>query len=234
MHKLVFSHSQNVTEDIKTFWFKPADQYFYLPGQYTFVRVPHPDMDNRGDTRLLSFFSSITEDAVGFAVKFCENGSTYKQALVRLKPGDTILTAEPMGDFVLPKDPQVPLLFVSAGVGSAPVRSIIKWLMDTGEQRPVQMLYAARSSADLAFLPTFICYPMTFTPILTQPNPTWRGETGHLDAQRVMKLATITPQTLIFISGTSDFVDEIASGLEATGTPGQRIIRDAFTGYPQL
>ena len=56
-----------------------------------------------------------------------------------------------MGDFVLPKDTTLPLVFVAGGIGVTPIRSMVKWLTDTDQKRTIHVIYAARSLPEIAF-----------------------------------------------------------------------------------
>src|SRR5690349_12906121 len=121
---VIFDHAEDTADHIKTFWFKPEKPVKYTAGQFTEIYLPHDNADNRGQRRWFTVSSSPTDPMVSITTKFAtEHGSTFKQTLAALKPGTPLKLADPMGDFVLPKDPSIPLIFVAGGIGVTPMHS---------------------------------------------------------------------------------------------------------------
>jgi hypothetical protein len=75
----------------------------FTPGQYLEWTLPHAKADSRGNRRTFSIASSPADSEVHLAIKTYEPSSTYKQALLKLEPGQTIRVAHPAGDFTLPR-----------------------------------------------------------------------------------------------------------------------------------
>jgi len=50
----------------------------------------------------------------------------------------------PFGDFVLHQERTTPVVLISAGVGQTPLLSMLKHLVESGSQRPIRYLHAAR------------------------------------------------------------------------------------------
>jgi ferredoxin-NADP reductase len=223
---------EDIARNIKTFWFKPEVRIEYVAGQFTELFLPHDNPDARGQKHWFTISSSPTDNPLfSITTKFADDrSSTFKQTLHNLKPGVRLQFAEPMGDFVLPKDKRIPLLFVVGNIGITPVHSMLKYLSDTGEERLVKLLYNVPTEADIAFRDLFEHYPtMQFHPILTRPSHTWTGETGRVDISRIVRAAD--PHTLIYLSGPEPMVETLNNGLKAAGIPGRRLITDFFHGY---
>ena len=100
--------------------------------------------------------------------------------------------ASPMGDFVLPKDPSIPLVFVAGGIGCTPYHSIIKDLQLSGDSRDIILLYAANKLEDVAFREVFDKLGNKFKIVLKNPGPDWDGNVGQLDANMIKELGTVT------------------------------------------
>src|SRR6185436_20097378 len=130
-----------------------------------------------------------------------EHGSTFKQTLAALQPGAIVDIAEPMGDFVLPKDMTIPLVFIGGGIGITPFHSMSKWLQDTDEQRNIRMLYAANHLEEVAFRDLFESVTQDLKIILSDPPADWRGLTGHLTAEKIQELIPDLIAQRIYISG---------------------------------
>src|SRR5260370_23357793 len=112
-----------------------------------------------------------------------------------------------MGDFVLPKDASIPLVFVAAGIGSSPYASIIKWLLGRGEQRAIQLIYSAGQPDDFIFSELWRQYPLEYVPVLTRPASNWHGETGRLSVTRVLEIIGPMSNKLIYLAGPQSMIE---------------------------
>lgn len=230
--RVTFDHVDNIAENIRMFWFRADRKPRHIAGQFIELRLPHEPKDKRGERRWFTLSSSPTEDLLAITTKFAsENGSSFKVALSGLEPGAEVDMAEPMGDFILPKDPSTPLLFVAGGIGVTPMRSMIKFLTDSGESRPITLLYAANSPGELAFTDLFESAPITFIPVVSNDADAWTGQTGTLDAQRILDLGKPTDDTLIYLSGPEPMIESLESGLKDLGVNKKRLKTDFFPGY---
>ncbi|HSX17465.1 MAG TPA: FAD-dependent oxidoreductase [Patescibacteria group bacterium] len=232
---VTFDHAEDIAESIKTFWFKPEQPVRYIAGQYTEMYLPHPDHDNRGERRWFTVSSSPTDPMVSITTKFArENSSTFKQTLASLAPGAQLKLADPMGDFVLPKDPTIPLVFVAGGIGVTPFHSMIKYLSDTGERRNIHMIYAVTHIMELAFQPLFKDYGLRLSVVVKEPPASYRGITGSLEAADILQLAPDDGNTLYYLSGPEPMVEAFTKGIKHQGVNKHRIVSDYFPGYLQF
>src|SRR4051812_34213512 len=127
--KAIFDHSQPEAANITTFFFRPEKPVQYTAGQFTELYLPHNNPDKRGIKRWFTISSSPSEELLSITTKFTpEKGSSFKETLRKLVPGTEVHLEEPMGDFVLPKLIQTPLIFVAGGIGITPFHSILEWL----------------------------------------------------------------------------------------------------------
>src|SRR5688572_28479949 len=193
---VILDHTEDIAENIKTFWFKPAKPVHYVAGQFTELYLPHDGADDRGTRRWFTLSSSPTEPLVSITTKFSDPGSSFKRTLAGLKPGTALALASPMGDFVLPKDASRPLVFVAGGMGITPMRSMIKYLLDCHEQRDIHLIYAVTKREELAFEPLFTAYGLKFTTVIKNPPQGYTGEAGSLSAERILQLAPKGENTL--------------------------------------
>jgi glycine betaine catabolism B len=232
---VVFDHSEDIARNIKSFWFKPERRVEYIAGQFTELYLPHDNPDDRGIRRWFTLSSSPTDQMVSITTKFATHqGSTFKRQLAALKPGTPLKLADPMGDFVLPKDPSIPLVFVAGGMGITPMHSMVKWLQDTGEQRHIHLMYAVTELADLCFEPLFRQYPMTFTPIIKNLPAGHPGETGSLSTDRILQLAGNDDRVLIYLSGPEPMIETFYKELKNKGISEERLVTDYFPGYARF
>lgn len=229
-------HIEDIASSIKTFWFKPEKPVHYTAGQFTELFLPHEGADDRGIKRYFTLSSSPSEPLLSITTKHAaENGSTFKNTLFGLRPGTELVMAEPMGDFVLPKDTTIPLVFVAGGIGVTPMRSMTKWMLDTGESRIVHLLHAANSPSELAFYDLFKQkYGGNFIPVVKEADNNWEGEVGSLTPERVKDLIGSDARTLVYLSGPEPMLEAFAAELKQSGVDDHRIVTDYFPGYTKF
>src|SRR6266568_8903150 len=100
---------------------------------------------------MFTMASSPTEKEIHIGVKFSEPSSKFKRALLAMQPGDAVEVGQIAGDFTLPKDPAQKLVFVAGGIGVTPFRSMLKYLLDTGQKRDIVVLYVVTRPGDLVY-----------------------------------------------------------------------------------
>lgn len=233
--RVTLDHTEEIAHNIRTFWFRPDSPVRYEAGQFIELTIPHDNPDKRGIKRWFTLSSSPSEELVAITTKYAiEKSSTFKETLFTLDPGVSIMMSEPMGDFVLPKDKSVPLVFIAGGVGITPIRSMIKWLSDKQEQRTVHLLYASNTVDELAFRDLFDSYGAPTDLIVNQAPKNWQGSTGRLDGTKILELAPDVDRKLYYISGPEPMVESLAKDLAAHGVDKRKIVGDYFPNYGEI
>jgi len=233
--KAILDHVDNTATNIKTFWFRPERPVRYTAGQFTELYLPHSSPDNRGDKRWFTISSSPTDELISITTKYAAEGSSsFKRCLFGLKPGAQVSLADPMGDFVLPKDPAIPLVFVAGGIGVTPIHSMVKYLADREEERDITLIYGANKQRDVSFASLFRRFPLDFVPIIKEPSKSWKGESGVITVERVVEAAQESPNSLVYLSGPEPMIKALVDGLKKAGVNKHRIVTDFFPGYSHL
>ena len=231
--QVVFNHRHDEAPNIATFYFQPERHLQYTAGQYIELRFPHESADNRGQKRWFTLSSSPTEPLLSITTKFAsEHGSGFKQALRKLQPGNTLHMSEPLGDFVLPKLLQTPLVFVAGGIGITPFHSILSWLSATNEKRPITMLYGVNTEDEIIFQDTLHKAQQHAVIVVNNPSPAWGGERGLITPELVMGIGRPTPESLVYISGPEPMVQKLSKDLVHVGLNRQQLVVDEFLNYP--
>lgn len=230
--RATFDHTDTLRPDVLTFWFRPDTLPRFEPGQFTEIRLPHADVDSRSDRREFSISSQPGEPLIAITTNFAAtNGSSFKRALRKLQPGDTITYTEPMGDFVLPKDPSIPLVFVAVGIGSVPYAAMVQWLLDHHERRPIQLVYAESKPTEFLYGDLWQRYSLERIPIVSQPVDGWSGLTGRVTAGRLLKIIGPLKNKLIYSAGPQSFIEPFYGSLLDIGIPRGQLLLDYFSGY---
>lgn len=217
-------HIETLSPHIRTYWFRPGQPFRHVAGEFTELYVPHADTDERGDRRWFTISSSPSEPLIGITTRFeARDGSSFKRALQRLRPGEQVSLAEPMGDFVLPKDKTIPLVFVAGGLGITPIHSIVSYLATQNEQRTIQLFRAAASPAEEIFARELQQYPLVY-------HCFYASGGQRLTADNI--LLAIQDTSLVYLSGPEGFIQKLSADLQKNGVQKRRIITDLFPGYP--
>lgn len=233
--KAVFDHKEPETNNIFTFYFKPEDPVQYTAGQYTRLTLDHPHPDDRGTRRWFTLSSSPTDEYLTITTKFADkDGSTFKKALRKLKEGSEVDMASPMGDFVLPKLLQTPLIFVAGGIGITPFHSMFRYLSYTDEQRPIKFIYGVRSEDEIIFQKDMDDAGVHATIVVSEPSAAWGGERGRITAEMIVGLEQPTEDTLIYLSGPEPMLEALEQDLKKQGIKEEQIVTDFFPGYTSL
>ncbi len=234
--KVVLDHTEDIASNIKSFWFKPEQPIRYDAGQFIELFIPHDNPDDRGIKHWFTLSSSPTDTPlVSITTKFAaERSSTFKQALRMLQPGDELTMSDPMGDFVLPKDPTRPLLFIAAGIGVTPFHSIIKSLVDSKQQRDISIIYGARVQSEFAFQPLFEQSELPIQYVVSQPDDDWHGLTGTLTTEYIKTLVPDFAQRMIYMSGPEPLVEKLVEDFKKDGIPEHHLVGDYFPNYPSV
>lgn len=232
--KAVFDHVQQETDTIHTYWFQPEQPLRFTAGQFTELTLHHKNPDARGDRRWFTISSSPTDSLVSITTRTQHDGSTFKDALHRLQSGDHVELAEAMGDFVLPKLVQTPLIFIAGGIGITPFHSIAAWLTATEETRDIRLLHAVRTEDDIIFGDTFSSAGIEPTIVVSEPSASWGGVRGRLTAELALGLEKPSDDTLIYLSGPEPMLEALKADLQKHGVDSRQIVTDFFPGYPSL
>ena len=211
-------------------------QFRFKPGQYMEFTLPHSDADARGYRRYFTIASSPTEQHLRIGVKFYPKGSSFKTAMLKMNRDAVMGIAGLAGDFVMPKDTSRKLAFIAGGIGVTPFRSMVKYLIDTGQRRDVVMMYAERKLSDLAYVDVFneaqhtpglrIVY--TLSAEAAVPPGFLRGS---ISTEAIRREIPDYLERQFYISGPHSMVAAMQQQLSSLGVSDRQIKTDFFPGY---
>src|SRR4029077_17308754 len=99
--------------DIYEFRFASDTKLRFQPGQYLEWTLGHSRPDSRGNRRYFTIASSADEREVRLGVEFYPEASSFKKALLAMKPGSEIVASQLAGEFVLPANTREKLVFMA-------------------------------------------------------------------------------------------------------------------------
>lgn len=227
---------EKVANNTYDFVFETKQKMKFKPGQYLEWTLAHKKYDSRGVRRYFTIASSPTEQKLRIGVRFYQDASSFKKSLASLKPGQGIVASQLSGDFTMPRDKKRKLAFVAGGIGVTPFRSMIKYLIDSGEKRDVAMLYSARNEGDLAYRSLFdqarslgmkVIYTLTDADV----PQSWQGRRGPVDPKMIAEEIPDFAERTFYISGPRAMVTNFQDALAKMGVPRTHVKTDFFPGF---
>lgn len=223
--------------DILDFVFTPSEALVFSPGQYMEWTLAHPHPDSRGNRRYFTLASSPTEDTVHLGVRFYERSSSFKRAMHAMTARTPMLGGQIAGDFTLPEDEQEKLVFLAGGIGITPFRSMLKYLIDTGQRRDIVLLYANRTAAEIVYrdvlneaqakLGVRLLYTLTDTQAVPRD---WAGGYGRINEQMIAAAVPDYRERTFYVSGPPEMVRSSEHALLSLRVRRSRIRKDFFPG----
>jgi ferredoxin-NADP reductase len=216
---VIFDHSEDEAENIRSFYFKPEAPLVYTAGQFSELNLIHPHPDSRGIKRWFTLSSSPKDNLLSITTKYAgdKKSSSFKKSLFKLEPGTPATMAEPMGDFVLPKLIQTPLLFIALGIGITPY-----------------LIYGVKSEEEVLFQTSMAKANQHATIVVESPSAAWGGERGKLDAQMILGIEKPASDSLIYVSGPELAVEDIQNELIHAGIKKTQLVLDFFPNYQAI
>lgn len=219
-----------MSDSLANFVFESPRRYGYKAGQYMEWTLPPRKVDIRGNRRSFSLASSPTEDTIQIGVKFAKQSSSFKRALRRMKPGDTIYAGQLSGDFTLPKDTSKKIVMVAGGIGITPFRSMLTYIMDTNEKRDIVLFYLVANYDEVAYKHTLARakkYGINVT-IISKDTST---QVSNFDVSVIEKLVPDYKERLFYISGSNRMITNAKKTLKQLGISKRLTKTDYFSGY---
>lgn len=227
-----------VARDTYSFVFAPSQKLIFAPGQYLEWTLDGSGADNRGNRRYFTIASSPTENTIDLGIKFYPKPSSYKKMLASMQHNDSLIAGQLAGDFTLPKDKNKKLVFLAGGIGVTPFRSMIKYLLDKGEKRPIIFFYSNKTANDIAYKELFnqaaetLDIKTLYTLTDAQKAPAgWTGHLGLIDEQMVRQEVPDYQERMFYLSGPQAMVTAFDQMLRRLGVPERHIVKDFFPGF---
>jgi len=224
---------ERLTATILELWIGPlAAALEYLPGEYVLLE----DRSRERPPRSYSIANTPRSDGlISLLVTRVPGGQTSPWIHDRLRVGDEVSVSGPYGTFVDDPRSMAPRLFLAAGSGLAPIRSLIEAALPTGARRSLTVIFSARTEADVIDRERFESwqtrYPQ-FRFIRTLTRASGAPPHGRIPALLPTLCEELSDQD-IFIAGAPGFVLACTLAAEALGARRERLHTEVFFVEPQ-
>ncbi|MGC9669333.1 globin domain-containing protein [Planosporangium sp. 12N6] len=225
-HAEVTAHERR-SRDIAVLTCRPLQRLEYEAGQYLSLETYY-------QPRLWRMYSPANamrdDNTIDFHVRAVGAGWVSSALVRKLKPGDMIRLAAPMGSMTLDRQSDRDLVMVAGGTGLAPIKALIEDLGRFNRNRWVHLFFGARDRDDLYDLPALAelaaRYPWLQVIPACSDDPGWDGEQGNVSDV----IARYGPWDNhdFFVSGSPSMVKSTMRTLAEMQVPSMRVKYDAF------
>ena len=217
-----------LSKDTYSFIFEKQNNFNFIPGQYMEWTLAHKKADARGNRRYFTISSSPTEESLAITAKFYDPSSTYKEELLNF--GNKKITASLVsGDFILPKNINLPIVFIAGGVGITPFRSMIKYIVDKNLKSDIILIYLNKTEDEILFQDIF----KTAEKNGVKTKYFLTSKRGHLNEDEIKKLVPDFQKRIFYISGPQLMVRSFEKMLLNIRISKNKIKTDFFPGYAE-
>lgn len=213
--KVEFLKKVHIGGNLYSFYFKKPDFFRFIPGQYIQLSVNDQSPDDRGINRWFSLYSAPSEKDLVITTRMLDHPSTFKRKLFNLSPGDEVTMAPAQGDFVLPKNKSLKLVFIAVGIGITPFRSILKSISDNNDHRSIDLIHFSKKPIDFTLAKDF----------------NHSANISFHQTQSDISVISGREYDLYFVSGPERAVEKLRDDLYDFGVDKSKVIVDYFHNY---
>jgi ferredoxin-NADP reductase len=215
------------TKSLRIDW--TGEPIAFVPGQFFNVTAQLPD--EHRVRRAYSIGSSPLDPDLLLTVKKMEGGLLSNFLCDGVHVGDALNIRGPYGRFTL-DDNGRPLMWIAAGSGIVPFRSMWRYILQTRSNTNFALLYASKSLQHIIYRDelqrlTEAGYRIAHT--LTRNNdPQWRGYSRRIDRDMLVEFVGDFAQPLFYLCGPPEFCNCVAHELADLGVQRDRIKTEKY------
>ena len=236
VHEVKLMGHRTVAEGTMAFRLSKPDGFTFRAGQAIRLELINPPAEAGQGSRTLSLVSAPFEQELAVATRMRD--SAFKRALMMLPDGAGVRIDGAFGDLTL-RDTGRPAVFVAGGIGITPFMSMLRQAAHDRSPRPLFLAYSNRRPEDAAYLDELqglerrnqhFRLMATMTEMAKSARE-WRGETGIVNADMLMRLAGDLAAPIYYVVGPPAMVEAVTGMLDAAGITGDQIRTEEFYGY---
>ena len=210
----------------------PATPTFfsYVPGQFAWVSFASATVVPEAHAFTLSSTPS-RPGMLQFIIRACGD---WTRTVGNLSIGDRAFIQGPFGRFGhLYADSDRELIMIAGGIGITPMLSMLRYMADHGDPRPVTLIWSNRGKEKVVFADEIAALAAKLTglrmiPIFTGYAESGKG-TGRLDCSSLeTMLSGCSRMSAVFVCGPSQMMKQVSTDLKTLGFPARWIFTEAF------
>ncbi|KAK6122383.1 hypothetical protein DH2020_043893 [Rehmannia glutinosa] len=202
-------------------------------GQYLQLRLQEPE--SKPSFLAIASPPSIAASKGVFEFLIKSVPGSTAELLCGLQKGDVVELTPAMGkgfdiDQISPPDNYQTVLIFATGSGISPIRSLIEAGFSADKRSDVRLYYGARNLNRMAYQERFKEWKSSgvdIVPVLSQPDDSWTGESGYVQAAFARERRIHSPQsTGAVLCGQKQMAEEVTSLLVGDGVSSEKILKN--------
>jgi ferredoxin-NADP reductase len=223
------------SSDTTSYRFSRPAEYTFTAGQWYSIAISTPDgpLDHH-----FSHADSPTESFIELTTRL--TNSEFKNLLDTLPVGAEVEIEGPFGRFVF--NYEIPkIAFLTGGIGVTPVRSMLRYLTDTGgegriEGQELVVFYGSMTEDGIVYKEEFDEFErkiadLRIIHVITNPGETWSGYGGFINAEIVQAELPNPREWTYYIVGPPPMITAMQKVMERLEIPREQTVVESFEGY---
>jgi CDP-4-dehydro-6-deoxyglucose reductase len=208
-----------------------AEVFAFAAGQYVDVML--------SENRRRSFsIANPPHDAqlLELHVRRIANGEFTNQVFSEDKLKALLRIEGPLGQLWFREASERPAILVGGGTGYAPLRSMLRHLLERGDRRPLHLYWGAQTRdgfyEDANIREWCARYPnLSYTPVLANAMEGWSGRTGWVHSAVIEDHPSLRDFD-IYAAGPPAMIEALRADFLARGLPAEQLFFDSFDFAP--
>lgn len=240
----VLARTTIATDTVAFFLERPAG-FEFEAGQFVSIQLADFDAPEDGSDdgeRMLSIASAPHDPQLMIAMRMRDTPfKRHLSACAIGSDGASVSLSPAMGDFVLPADPNQPLVMLAGGIGITPFYSMLRHLRhEAGRGQPtppVTLLYGNRTAGLAAWRDELsrLCAELPSLRVVhviaDDSEATDGSRPGLITAEVIRQEVPGWQACRYYIVGPTAMVAAMQDGLDACGVPPEQVAIEFFAGY---
>lgn len=204
---------------------KPTDIDFKA-GQYLFVKASE---------RVLRAYSIASSPHQRGEIEFCVKrieGGVASNYIWNLQVGQTVELTGTFGHFFYKQDPHIEQIFlIGTGTGVAPLKSMFTFALESGEKRPIHLLFGEREIKDFYYLQELAIFKQkypNFNYTLCASRETGEGFYSGRVTQALATLFPLSKKTSFYLCGGQAMLTDVKAFLVTNNVPAGNVYLEKF------
>ncbi len=211
-----------------------SDVAEHLPGQFHFLTFPN---SNAVPAEEHHFTISSSPTLTGFVESTIKASGDFTSQVGKIEIGEIAIVQSNFGRFsyTLNRN-ESELVFIAGGIGITPLMSMLRYMRDIGDRRPVTLIYGNKTEADIVFRSELDDMQTTQKPtlrvehVLSAADEPWPGESGHIDGKMLNRLlGGDLMKTGFYVCGPAAMTDQVVTALRHQKVPRHRLHAESFS-----